>query len=85
MLGLSVMVLVDEYGCESTQSSSVTRTMFVRFFSPSLCNSGKAASVFLRLLDRIQNVRLAVLITVRADTKVNLAGVLVGLESLGDT
>ena len=39
----------------------------------------------LRLLHRVQDVRLAVLVTVRADTEVDLARVLVGLECLSDT
>ena len=39
----------------------------------------------LRLLHRVQNVRLAVLVAVRADAEVDFARVLVGLEGLGDT
>ena len=39
----------------------------------------------LRLLHRVQDVRLAVLVTVCADTKIDLARVLVRLECLSDT
>ena len=37
------------------------------------------------LLDGIENVRLAVLVTVRTDTEVDLARVSIRLERLGDT
>lgn len=39
----------------------------------------------LRLLDTGEHVRLAVAVTVRADTKVDLAGILVSLECLRNT
>ena len=39
----------------------------------------------LSLLDRVQDVRLAVVVAVRADAEVDLARVLVRLERLGDT
>ena len=68
------------------------RKLSSRLCEVAMSNNGKVLLVrvlldedLLRLLDRIQNVRLAILITVRANTKVNLAGVLVGLERLGDT
>ena len=38
----------------------------------------------LRLLDGVQDIRLAVVVAVRADTEVNLARVLVRLERLGN-
>ena len=40
---------------------------------------------FLRLLDTGEHVRLAVAVTVRADTKVDLAWILVSLECLRNT